>query len=98
MDIILAYRKSIQIDDDNTWVKSYIDKFYVTKGSFNSAQIAHFVGIYIVDTLGGRFINLPQIGLYKYDGLIFIPKTNRPKTPKLQKKNYWGILIPKIEN
>ena len=36
------------------------DNFDVTMGSFDSAQIADLVGIYILDTLG-RIINLNNI-------------------------------------
>ena len=49
------------------------------------AQIANLIGICILD-MSGWIINLLQIGLYRYDGLIFIPNCNSPKISKLQKK------------
>ena len=43
------------------------------------------MGIYILDTLG-RIVNLEQVGLYWYDGIIYIPDSNGPKTSSIQKK------------
>ena len=80
IDIILVCRKSI-LTDNNSQVKSYIDNFDVTMGSFDTKQFNRN----ILDTLG-RIINLSQIGLYRDDGLIFIPDSNGPKTSKLSKK------------
>ena len=42
----------------------------------------------------GRIINLNQVGLYRDDGLIFIPDSNDPKTSKIHLKSlghsgYW---------
>ena len=52
MDIILACWKSLLKDNNNTWVIDYIDKFDVNTESFDSAQIADRVGVYILDMLG----------------------------------------------
>ena len=43
-------------------------------GAYDSAQVADLVGIYILDTLS-RIVNLEQVGLHRYDGIIYIPKT-----------------------
>ena len=72
LDNILAYRKSVLINNDVTLVKTWTDNFDVTIGSFDSAQVADLVGIYILDTLG-RITNLNNIVIYQDDGLIFIP-------------------------
>ena len=76
-----------------TWEKT-TDDFDVTMGSFDCAQIADLEGIYIFDTLG-RFLNLNNDAIYRDDGLIFTPNSNRPLTSKIQKKsvehlNIWG--------
>ena len=42
-EIILTCRKSILINNNNTWVKNHVDNFDVTMGSFDSGD---FVGIY----------------------------------------------------
>ena len=52
------------INNDTTWVKTGIDNFDVSMGSFDSAQIADWVSIYILDTLR-RIIDLNIIGIYR---------------------------------
>ena len=47
LDIILTYKESVQIDNDNSWVKAEADNFDVTMGSFDIVKIAELVGIYI---------------------------------------------------
>ena len=42
------------------------------------------MGIYILDMLG-RIVNLKLVGLYRDDGIIFIPDSNGPKTSKIHK-------------
>ena len=34
----------------------------------------------------GRIVNLEQVGLYRDDGIIYIPESNGPKTSSMQKK------------
>ena len=53
-------------------------------GSYDSAQVADLIRIYILDTLG-RIVNIEQVGLYQGDGIIFIPSSNGPYTSKIQK-------------
>ena len=57
--------KSALVYNNNTWEKKATDNFDVTMGSFDSAQIADLVGIYILDTLG-RFLNLNNVGIYQW--------------------------------
>ena len=52
-------------------------------GAYVSAQVADLIGIYILDTLGG-IVHLEQMGLNRYDGIIFILDSNGPKTSKIQ--------------
>ena len=54
-------------------------------GAYDSAQVADLVGIYILDTLG-RIVNSQQVGLYRDDGIIYIPDSNGPKTSSIQKE------------
>ena len=54
-------------------------------GAYDSAQVADLVGIYIQDTLG-RIVNSEQVGFYRFDGIIYIPDSNGPKTSSIQKK------------
>ena len=82
---ILASRISLVIDNDNIRVNHYVDNVDMSKGSFDSSQIADLVGIHILHTLCG-ILNLNQIWLYWDSGLIFIPNSNGYKTSKLRKK------------
>ena len=56
-------------------MKSHVDNFDVPMGAYDSAHVVDLIGIYILDTLG-RIINLEQVGLYRDDGIIFIPDSN----------------------
>ena len=85
IEIILASRKSVLSESRRSWVKSHVDNFDVSMGAYDSAQVADLVGIYIIDTLG-RIVNLEQVGLYRDDGIIYIPESNGPKTSSIQKK------------
>ena len=62
LDIILAFRKSVLINNDTTWVRTETDDLDVTMGSLDSAQIADLVCIYILDILG-KITNLNNIGI-----------------------------------
>ncbi len=59
-----------------------------------TAKIADMIDIYISDTLG-RMIELKQVGLYRNDGLIFIPDS---MAQKLQKyiRNYKTLQVTRI--
>ena len=85
IDIILIFRKSIFTGSRKIRVKSLTDNFDVPMGANNQAQIADQIGIYILDTLS-RIIDSKQIGLYRDDRLIFIMKSNSPKTSKIHLK------------
>ena len=85
IEIILASRKTVLSDNRRSWVKSHIDNFDVPMGAYDSAQVADLVGIYILDTLG-RIVNSQQVGLYRDDGIIYIPDSNGPNTASIQKK------------
>ena len=51
----------------------------------DSAQIADFVGLYILDALG-RVFDPASLGLYRDDGLLVIPSSNGPETNRVHKK------------
>ena len=54
-------------------------------GSYDSAQIADLIGMYILHT-PGRIIDLKQVSLYIDDSIIFIPDSNGSKTSKIRMK------------
>ena len=52
---------------------------------YDSSQIPDLVGLYMLDILT-RIISPEQIGLYRYDGLIYIPNSNGPNSSSAQKR------------
>ena len=97
-DIILACRKTVLENNGTTWIKSGPMNFDVPMGGYDSSQIADLVGLYILNVLN-RFINSEHIGLYRDDGLMYIPNSNGPNTSSIQKKiiRAFKLLSFKIE-
>ena len=60
-------------------------KFDVPMGGYDSSQITDLVGLYILHVLN-RIINPDHVGLYRDDGLMYIPNSNGPNTSSIQKK------------
>ena len=86
LDVIRKCRKGILFHDNRSWVKKDSDSsFDVPMGGLDSAQIADFIGVYILDTIG-RITDKANIGLYRDDGLLVIPNSNGPKTSNIQKR------------
>ena len=54
-------------------------------GDMTISQIADLVGLYILNVLN-RFINSDHVGLYRDDGLMYIPNSNGPNSSSIQKK------------
>ena len=84
-EIILACRKTVLKNNDSTWVKNGLDNFDVPMGGYDSSQIADLVGLYILDVLT-RIISPLQVGLYRDDGLLYIPNSNGPLSSSIQKR------------
>ena len=84
-EIILACRKTVLKNNDSTWVKNGLDNFDVPMGGYDSSQIADLVGLYILDMLT-RIISPQQVGLYRDDGLLYIPNSNGPLSSSIQKR------------
>ena len=64
---------------------------------YDSSQIADLVGLYISNMLA-RIINPQQVGLYRDDGLLYIPNSNGPLSSSIQKRiirafKFWGFKI-----
>ena len=76
------------------FLKSYTDNFDVPMGSYDSAQIADLMGIYILDTLG-RIRDLKIVGLYGDDGHIFIAEkyTSKIHTKSIRAFKLLGFKI-----
>ena len=54
-------------------------------GGYDSSQIADLVGLYILDILT-RIISPQQVGIYRDDGLLYIPNSNGPLSSSIQKR------------
>ena len=67
------------------WIKSGPMNFDVPMGRYDSSQIADLLGLYILNVLN-RIINSDHVGLYRDDGLMYIPNSNGPNTSSIQKK------------
>ena len=66
MNIILQTKKSLLFKDGKPWVKKGNKQFDVTMGSWDGAEVADLVGLYILSKL--TVLNI-QVGLYRDDGL-----------------------------
>ena len=84
-DIILARRKTVLENNGTTWIKSGPVNFDVPMGGYDSSQIADLVGLYILHILN-RIINSDQVGLYRVDGIMYIPNNNGPNSSSIQRR------------
>ena len=66
IDIVLKTKKSLLFTGGQPWVKKGTKQFDVTMGSWDGAEVADLVGLYILSKLA--VLNI-QIGLYRDDGL-----------------------------
>ena len=65
-EIIIQARISFLISGEQPWTKKDNDQFDVTMASFDGAEIAELVGLYLLSLLTNLGIN---VGLYRDDGL-----------------------------
>ena len=82
--IILACKKTMLKDNESMWIKTGSDDFHVPMGGYNSTQIIALMGWYILDTLS-RIADSIQLGLYRDDGIWYIPNNDGPKCSSIQK-------------
>ena len=103
LEIIMQCRKGILFNEGQGWIKKGLStNFDVPMGGLDSAQVADFVGIYILDALS-RVFDPTLMGLYRDDGLMVIPESNGPKTNGLHKKliqvfKYLGFRVDAVSN
>ena len=84
--IIKQCRKGIVFHEGQGWIKKgQSTNFDVPMGGLDSAQIADFIGIFILDSLSRAF-DPTYMGLYRDDGLMVIPNSNGPETNRTHKK------------
>ena len=83
---IMNARKSLLFYNDSFWVKKRGDELFdVAMGSYDGAEIADLVGLFILHTLKNETSEI-DIGLYRDDGLGIVHNTNGHTMDKLRKK------------
>ena len=85
VNIIMHCRKSLLFDNDTAWVKKTNNKFDVTMGSFDGAEICELIGLFLFSTLRDKFKS-NDIGLYRDDGLALFKRTSGPQTERKRKE------------
>ena len=73
VDIMLQTKKALLFSDGKTWIKKGNRSFDVSMGSWDGAEVADLVGLYLLSQLTHLKLN---IGLYRDDGLA-VSKTSR---------------------
>ena len=81
-EILWQARKGFVIKDGEVWIKKTGEKFDVSMGSPDGAEVAEFVGLYLLSLVNKVF---PDSGLYRDDGAGVVRMTG-PQTTKLVKK------------
>ena len=90
-------RKSLLFFGNETWKKKSAEScFYVTMGSFGSAEICELIGRYIQSNLE-NILSKTNFGLYQDDGLILLRNFMARKWTTLQ-RTYKMVLIIHARN
>ena len=70
--IIMHCRKNIVVgSNDSVWVKKQIEDFDNTMGSYDGAEVAETVGLYLLHKLED-ILPKESLGLYRDDGLCMV--------------------------
>ena len=83
---ILKTKEAILFKDGKPWIKRGGKPFNVTMGSWDGAEVADLVGLYLLSRLSVLGIN---VGLYRDDGLAAVEL--RPRLAELTKKKICQI-------
>ena len=81
-EILWQSRKGFVVKDGEIWIKKTGEKFDVSMGSPDGAEVAEFVGLYLLSLVNKVF---PDSGLYRDDGAGVV-RMSGPQTTKLVKK------------
>ena len=84
VDIIMHSRQTFLFSDGEAWVKKKGEKFDVAMGSYDSAEVAELVGLFLLNGLE-NLIPQQYIGLYRDDGLA-VTNLSGPGAESLKKK------------
>ena len=85
IEIIMHCRKSLLFCEGEAWSKESYDRFDVTMGSFDGAEVCELVGLYLPYHLSG-ILGKEAVGLYRDDGLSILRNTRGPNPERLKKQ------------
>ena len=85
IDVIRHSRRSLLFNQGETWVKKEDEKFDVTMGAYDGAEVCELVGIYL-QFLIGECYNKEEFGLYRDDGLAALRNISGPESERIRKK------------
>ena len=75
-ELVFMARRSFLFLNSQPWVKKEEPAFDVTMGAFDGAEVAEFVGLYLLSRLS-LIMNLNDFALYRDDGICAIRGTKR---------------------
>ena len=82
--IIKLSKEALLFSDRKCWEKKNNPEFDVTMGSYDGAETAELIGLYLLSKVS-RIIPSTNLGLYRDDGLALIPNTNGPALDRIRK-------------
>ena len=97
-EIICHARKSLLLDEKDTWMKKQSGLLDVTMGAYDGAEVCELVGTYML-LLISEEDNKKDFRLYRDDGLGVVKNKKGPETEKIRKniqkicKNKLDIVI-----
>ena len=84
MEILRNSRESFLFQNEEAWVKKDLNRFDVTMGAYDGAEVCQLVGLFILSKVES-LIKQSDIGLYRDDGLAVVSMSG-PQIEKLRKK------------
>ena len=85
IEIIIHCRESLLFCEGEAWSKKSYDRFDVTMGSFDGAEVCELVGLYLLHHLSGILVK-ETVGLYRDNGLAILRNTPGPNAERLKKQ------------
>ena len=85
IDVIRHSRRSLLFNQGEPWVKKEDEKFDVTMGAHDGAEVCELVGIYLQSLLSERFTK-EDFGLYRDDGLAVFRNVSGPQAERIKKE------------
>ena len=97
--IIHQSRKSLLLNQEQTWMKKGNGMFHVLIGTYDGAEVCELIGILLLNLLGRQY-DAKNIGLYRDDGLSIFKdcsgtqmKNIKKHLQKVFKKNGLEVLM-----